>query len=536
MTVELIRAAAGDGDVTAAARVSTVGERAAGHTATPQEEAGLINYLMRDRHGCYDDETEVYTTEGWVFFPDVKGDETFLTLNKDTMVTCWEKAERTVHASGHGEMVQIVTPSGVLLVTGNHKVLVRNDIVNKWELVDANLLLTRGVTIPEGFPVVFANITETSTVEVVATEIPNNGVTFVKYSGDVHCVTVPNGTLLVRRKGTKPYWCGNSPFEHNSFTFLIAAPIFVFREFHRHRVGWCLPGDARIPVGRGNRTESIESIYHKWKEHNRCEQLTKTFNEETEQTELAYMVSAYANGEKPVITVTTENGHQLRCTPEHKTWTENGWVEAGDLTTRHRVARGKSYIGGDKGVTYCRVTALKTSGIEPVYDLEMPAPWHSFLADGFVVHNSYNEESGRYRELAPVFYTPNEHRLLTQTGKPGRYIFTEGTPEQHDLVTTNIREANLAAYERYKELLTAGVAKEVARAVLPVNIYSTMYATCNARSLMAFLSLRVGDPTAVFPSHPQKEIEMVAMEMEKHFATAMPLTHTAYVKNGRVGP
>ncbi|MFC7512747.1 FAD-dependent thymidylate synthase [Streptomyces thermocarboxydus] len=33
-----------------------------------------------------------------------------------------------------------------------------------------------------------------------------------------------------------------SPFEHNSMTFFVSAPIFVFREFMRHRVGWCLPG------------------------------------------------------------------------------------------------------------------------------------------------------------------------------------------------------------------------------------------------------------------------------------------------------
>ena len=39
---------------------------------------------------------------------------------------------------------------------------------------------------------------------------------------------------------------------------------------------------------------------------------------------------------------------------------------------------------------------------------------------------SYNEESGRYRQLEPVFYVPGPDRLLVQEGKPGRYVFIAG--------------------------------------------------------------------------------------------------------------
>lgn len=52
--------------------------------------------------------------------------------------------------------------------------------------------------------------------------------------------------------------------------------------------------------------------------------------------------------------------------------------------------------------------------------------------------------------------------------------------------------------------------REVARTVLPVGIYSSMYATCNARALMNFLSLRRRSEASTFPSFPQQEIEMVA--------------------------
>ena len=92
------------------------------------------------------------------------------------------------------------------------------------------------------------------------------------------------------------------------------------------------------------------------------------------------------------------------------------------------------------------------------------------------------------------------------------------------------------AYDAYQEMLAAGVAREVARAVLPVGLFSSMYATCNARSLMHFLSLRTKNEQAKVPSFPQREIEMVAEKMEAAWATLMPLTHAAFNKNGRVAP
>ena len=77
---------------------------------------------------------------------------------------------------------------------------------------------------------------------------------------------------------------------------------------------------------------------------------------------------------------------------------------------------------------------------------------------------------------------------------------------------------------------------EVARMVLPLNIYSSMYVTMNARSLMNFLSLRRHVDGSAFPSFPQREIEMVAEQMESLWAGLMPLTHAAFVRNGRVCP
>ncbi|UYN84541.1 MAG: FAD-dependent thymidylate synthase [Microcella sp.] len=161
-----------------------------------------------------------------------------------------------------------------------------------------------------------------------------------------------------------------------------------------------------------------------------------------------------------------------------------------------------------------------------------------FVFREFMRHRiaSYNEESGRYRELRPMFYVPGPTRNLVQVGKPGAYEFLPGTPEQTALVDAEVRGVCTAAYASYQRMLEAGVAREVARAVLPVTIYSSMYVTMNARSLMNFLSLRTKREGTHFPSFPQREIEMVAEAMEQHFAELMPLTYDAFNANGRVAP
>ncbi|MFM8921740.1 MAG: FAD-dependent thymidylate synthase [Candidatus Nanopelagicaceae bacterium] len=161
-----------------------------------------------------------------------------------------------------------------------------------------------------------------------------------------------------------------------------------------------------------------------------------------------------------------------------------------------------------------------------------------FVFREFMRHRiaSYNEESGRYRELKPVFYIPNRNRNLIQVGKTGHYTFEPGTQEQYDLMVAEMKRAYIAAYDAYQKMLDAGIAREVARATLPVATYSSMYVTMNARALMNFLSLRTTHEDSHFPSYPQREIEMVAEKMEAHFAEKMPLVHEAFNKSGRVSP
>lgn len=160
--------------------------------------------------------------------------------------------------------------------------------------------------------------------------------------------------------------------------------------------------------------------------------------------------------------------------------------------------------------------------------------WREFMRHriGF----SYNEQSGRYMELLPIFYIPPTHRPLVQIGKPGHYTLVDGTPEQHEFCVESSTKAYTAAWESYKEQLGRNIAKEVAREVLPVATYSSAYVTCNPRSMMSFLSLRTKDEDSMFPSYPQWEIEQVALKMEAVFKELYPLTYEAFNANGRVSP
>jgi thymidylate synthase (FAD) len=149
---------------------------------------------------------------------------------------------------------------------------------------------------------------------------------------------------------------------------------------------------------------------------------------------------------------------------------------------------------------------------------------------------SYNEESGRYRQLEPEFYVPSIDRKLIQTGKTGAYVFESGTDEQYAVTIQAFRHSCEESYRYYESLLSQGIAREVARGVLPVTIYSSAYVTMNARALMNFLSLRRSVEGSHFPSYPQREIEMVAEKYEEIFKEIMPLTHKAFIQNGRVTP
>ena len=142
---------------------------------------------------------------------------------------------------------------------------------------------------------------------------------------------------------------------------------------------------------------------------------------------------------------------------------------------------------------------------------------------------SFNEFSMRYAKATDDFYVPEAADVRSQVGKPGAYSFEPVSGELAEQAREELQAVYDHAFETYERLVEAGVARELARAVMPVGAYTQFYWTVNARALMNFVSLRNSE-------FAQLEIRRYAEAVEAFFAKRMPVTHAAFVANDRMSP
>jgi thymidylate synthase (FAD) len=142
---------------------------------------------------------------------------------------------------------------------------------------------------------------------------------------------------------------------------------------------------------------------------------------------------------------------------------------------------------------------------------------------------SFNEFSLRYAKATDDFYVPDADDVRTQVGKPGAYSFEPVSPELAEETREELKAVYDQAYATYTRLVEQGVARELARSVLPVGAYTQFYWTVNARALMNFVSLRNSE-------FAQLEIRRYAEAVERFFEQQMPVTHAAFVANNRTAP
>lgn len=142
---------------------------------------------------------------------------------------------------------------------------------------------------------------------------------------------------------------------------------------------------------------------------------------------------------------------------------------------------------------------------------------------------SFNEMSGRYVEFEPDFYIPEMWRVPAETNKQGSVVPADKLWSWHLDSSAIYQDAIDTSYGQYRLLLDQGVAKEMARMVMPLSLYTEFYWTVNARSLMNFLNLRTGE-------NAQWEIRQYAFALEDIFQQRMPATYWAWVYNDRLAP
>lgn len=149
---------------------------------------------------------------------------------------------------------------------------------------------------------------------------------------------------------------------------------------------------------------------------------------------------------------------------------------------------------------------------------------------------SYNEMSGRYTKLNPEFWIPAHDRPLQNVGTSAKPVMAPLSIEAWEEGVHLLTEGYENDWRIYERLLELGWANEAARVKLPVATYSQMYVTLNLRAAFNFLSLRTHDVDAAHVSRPQREIEDVAREIEKHISQLFPQAYACYNKHGRVAP
>ena len=205
------------------------------------------------------------------------------------------------------------------------------------------------------------------------------------------------------------------------------------------------------------------------------------------------------------------------------------------------------FMGGDQGVvdaarvSYGGVSKgaeadkklisylLKHSHLTPfehsVFKFHVSAP--IFVARQWFRHRfaAYNEVSFRYTEVKDYFYMPSAWRGQDKKNKQGS---TPAAALDQKALHAEFSKQVEAALACYKKMIEQGVAREMARMVLPVNLYTEFYWTVNARSLMNFVSLRAD-------VHAQWEIQQYGEALARAFRDTMPWTFEAFLRYGWKG-
>ena len=153
-----------------------------------------------------------------------------------------------------------------------------------------------------------------------------------------------------------------------------------------------------------------------------------------------------------------------------------------------------------------------------------------FVARQWIRHRtgSFNEYSARYSIMDKEFYTPSNENLGLQSacnkqGTEGRLDETVANTAIKDIVS----HSNYA-YDLYQQMIEGGISREIARMVLPINIYSQWYWKVDLKNLLDFLKLRTNP-------HAQYEIRVYAEEIEKILSQWLPITYSAYKNHTKDG-
>jgi thymidylate synthase (FAD) len=524
-----------------------------------ESDEGLIRFLMRDRHGCYDDNTDVLTGEGWKAWPEVTGEELFATRTRDGMLE-YQPALRLVRKEYRGHMIGFQGASLDLLVTPDHRVLASPQTTRpqraqpRFGLLPAHAVLWRSHR-------------HTTTADWRA-----RGTTSFSYDKG----TFPTYPLL-RLVGL---FIGDGHLEaSNQLVFNIRKRREIgFLERAVHAVGLELRvwsnGAFAVPVGPQLRSlfadcyrdgekvipprllaldkaclealwagllNSDGSVAARERGEDREVYSTTSRRLADGVQELALKIGRSASirphkaspghghyGQKPRWRVSVYSGRNSRpalCWTREQAESHMGVERYDGAIHCVEVPNHTLYVRRNGYPVWCGNTPFEHNSFR--FHIRAPI----FVAREWMRHRvgSFNEFSLRYARATDDFYIPEAEDVRSQVGKPGSYSFEPVSEEVAEATREQLRAVYETAYQAYEHLVELGVARELARCALPVGAYTEFYWTINARSLMNFLSLRNSETA-------QREIRRYAEACERFLEQLMPVTYAAFVASGRVAP
>jgi len=184
--------------------------------------------------------------------------------------------------------------------------------------------------------------------------------------------------------------------------------------------------------------------------------------------------------------------------------------------------QGTSKISQDRGLIRYLMRHRHTTPFEMVefkFHCKMPI----FVARQWVRHRTanINEYSLRYSEARDEFYFPDPEHIQFQSALNKQGRSGEVPLELKQKVLAHFKEISERSFSMYQELNEAGVARELARSLLPVNIYTEWYWKNDLHNLLHFIGLRSD-------SHAQYEIRVYSDAMSESVKAVAPFAWEAY--------
>lgn len=171
--------------------------------------------------------------------------------------------------------------------------------------------------------------------------------------------------------------------------------------------------------------------------------------------------------------------------------------------------------------TFAKVAKIELAGQEMTYDLEVAGPYHNFVANGFIVHNSVNEYSGRYSIMPDEFYVPAPEHVSVQSQANRQGGGEQVEVERAAEVVSLIEREQRAVREGYEQMLEWDIRRELARVNLGVAQYTEWYWKNDLHNIFHFLRLRLDD-------HAQYEIRVFAEAMAQIVKAVAPIAYEAF--------